>query len=94
MTLTGSLVTPSLLAVMTAVPAPTPVTPPDRDTRATFGSLLDQRMARPARASPSESSASAPSEAVPPTASLSSPGWTSSEATGAGPAGGRAETVT
>jgi hypothetical protein len=73
---------PSLVAVIVAAPAATPVTRPLADTVATAGALLAQVTTRPVRALPAESFGVAASWAVPPIEMLDDAGLTPTEATG------------
>ncbi len=75
---------PSLVAVIIALPATTPVTSPLPLTLATAGLLVDQAVARPERTFPAESSVIAVSGAAAPTSMLTVAGVTVTEATGAG----------
>lgn len=82
--------TPSLVALITAVPADTAVTTPDDDTDATLGAELDHVIARPLSTSPWPSFGVAEKVAVWPTFNDVFP-LTATEATGAT---GAAETET
>jgi len=73
---------PSLVAVIVALPAATPVTSPLAETVATPAALLDQLTARPVRGLLAESSVDALSCSVPPGASAPLAGLTTTEATG------------
>ena len=73
---------PSLVAVIVAVPAATPVTRPAADTVAIAGFELVQVTARPASALPIASRGVAESWAVPPTKTFAEVGLTTTEATG------------
>src|SRR6266566_1612822 len=87
---TGTIVTvvtavpllPSLVAVIVAEPAATPVTKPLLVTVATAGLLLAQVTTRPASELPAESFVTAESCCVAPTAMLADVGLTVTEATG------------
>src|SRR5947208_6794192 len=87
---TGTIVTvmtavpllPSLVAVIVAEPAATPVTKPLPVTVATAGLLLAQVTTRPASELPAESFVTAESCCVAPTAMLADVGLTVTEATG------------
>src|SRR5204862_5294670 len=73
---------PSLVAVIVAVPAPTPVTSPLPFTRATAVLLLDQVTTRPSTRLPSASFGVAVSCTVAPCCTLAGDGLTVTEATG------------
>jgi hypothetical protein len=75
---------PSLVAVIVAVPAPTPLTSPLDDTVATLPALVAQLTLRPANVFPAESFKVAMSCTVCPTARLAAAGLTLTAATGAG----------
>src|ERR687888_1744553 len=75
---------PSLVAVIVAVPAATPVTSPLELTVATEMLLLDQVTVRPVRALPAESFGVAASCVVPATVMLAVAGLTVTDATGTG----------
>src|SRR5579885_19081 len=89
---TGTVVTvtvavpllPSLVAVIVAEPAATPVTSPVPLTVATPGAPLAQETVRPASGAPVESSGVAVSCTVCPTASVLAAGVTTTRATGTG----------
>src|SRR5258708_39538155 len=72
---------PSLVAVIVALPAATPVTSPLAETVATPAALLDQLTARPVRGLLAESNGAALSCSVPPGASVPPAGLTPTEAT-------------
>src|SRR2546421_5170979 len=76
------LLLPPLVAVIVAVPAPTPVTSPVAVTLATPALLLVHVTARPVRARPNESFGVALSCTVPPTGTLAVAGLTLTVATG------------
>src|SRR5256886_1849470 len=73
---------PSLVAVIVAEPAATPVTTPLELTAATAALLVAQLTARPLSALPAESRGVAVSGTDPPTATLAEPGLTLTDATG------------
>src|SRR2546427_517574 len=73
---------PSLVAVIVAVPAATPVARPFDDTVATDGFKLDHVIPRPVSTVPVESFAVAVSCTVPPTRMFAALGATTTEATG------------
>src|SRR6185437_9638 len=75
--------TPSLVAVIVALPLPIAVTTPAPDTVATAGLELLQVTTRPPSAVPPVSSGVATSVRVPPTASVTTLGDTATDATGA-----------
>jgi hypothetical protein len=78
---------PSLVAVIVALPAATPVTTPDDETVAIAGDDDDHVMARPASVSPLAPLAVAASVAFSPMPTLTVAGETVTLATGAGPDG-------
>src|SRR6266511_3112258 len=73
---------PSLVAVIVALPAATPVTSAPAETVASLGALLDQLTVRPDRGLPAESNIAALSCNVAPGASVPLAGLTTTEATG------------
>src|SRR5437763_15762177 len=73
---------PSLVAVIVAEPAATPVTTPLELTAATAALLVAQLTARPLSALPAESRGVAVRGTDPPTATLAEPGLTLTDATG------------
>jgi hypothetical protein len=75
---------PSLVAVIVALPAATPVTTPADETEATVASLVDQAITRPESAFPVASFGVAESVSVCPTVMLADAGATTTDATGVG----------
>jgi hypothetical protein len=75
---------PSLVAVITALPTPTPVTRPEMLTAATEGSLDSQLTVRPVNSPPAASLVVAVRRRVWPSSSVSLDGLTSTLATGTG----------
>src|SRR5215218_9751440 len=80
----ADLVTPSIAAVIAAVPAPTAVTSPDDETVATEALFEDQLTVRPSSACPLASRAVAVAWVVCPTVSDAELSETDTEATGTG----------